>query len=513
MQNGEKISFSFRIEQTKSGYPTLAVKPADDAKDIFLHSRFNPLSESERFSGKYDPSKYDFIIVLGAALGYHLLPLKDLAAEYKKVIIIDYVKESKDILKQNPLAGFIFNSENIHLLAGLSPGEIAEFLKQQISFDSIKGISVVDHPQSVRLCPEFYKDVNSEISSIIDSKGSNAATIRRFAMRYVSNIIRNLHSTKKFHPVSSLFGKFKTYRAFVVTPGPSLPDYLGLIHSLKDSVFIISVDSAIATLAHAGITPDIVVSIDPQPYVEEHLAAFIPSDIISVFSISSYYKCPAEYGGYISMNTHPVSQVVEGFSSSPVGSVDSLTGSVAGDALSLAVKCGFEEIYLFGFDFSFSDFNIYARGTSYQTRFSACMNSRFSPPETRNLNYIMQASGALKSEGRFTRKSFLNYKQNMERFLEKNRISGVFNFDSNSLKLNGTVSAGPDEINKIKELHSLDKPEIKKNAVSRSVSLNRLIDLKNMKDFLNNKKIKQELARESGCSHKINKFNKTLSLL
>ena len=509
MKNKDTASLTYRLEKTGSGYPTLIVNYG--GKDTPLHSTVNPLSEAERFASRYDPGRYDFLVILGAAFGYHLLSLKDIISGYKKVVIIDFISDAADILKQNPLAGFIFDSSEIMILSGVSPEKVSDILETEIDFDSIRGISLVEHPPSVRISPGYYNTVADALSGIIDSKSSNAATIKRFAMRYVSNIIKNLENTGSFYPVSDLFGLFKGHKAAVIASGPSLYNYTGIIKDMKDSVFIICVDSALSVLKRSEVTPDIMVSIDPQAYVTEHLERDPGDETLKLFSISSHYARSSEYGGFLSLNSHPLSQVMEKFSSGNSGSIDSGTGSVAGDALNLALKCGFETIYLFGFDFSFSDYNIYSRGTSYQKRYSQYFNNRFMTQETLNLNYIMRASGSVKKDNRFTRRSFINYKEKMEKLIKDSNHPRIFNINSAGLPIEGT--ARKDSAGISHSSSDINKEKMKKSIQSRSTALNKTVSIPDIKKFITNRQISDQLAAESGCAHKKEIFYKKISSL
>jgi hypothetical protein len=150
-----------------------------------------------------------------------------------------------------------------------------------------------------------------------------------------------------------------------------------------------------------------------------------------------HHSLVKRYGGYLSLNTHPVSQLIEELFPGRVGSIDSRTGSVAGDAVMLALKAGFRDIGLAGFDFSFNGFNIYARGTAYQRRYAEFFQNRVVNVETSNFNYIMKSSRGYRRGGKYTRKSFIQYKESIEKFLG-GYDTGIFhNINETGLPLEG----------------------------------------------------------------------------
>ena len=80
-------SLLYFIEQTKEKAPTLALQQKD--KKLYLHSRFYPTKERLPKNITIDTNKYDTLIVLGSALGYHLQTLKEKVSTYTKIFIID----------------------------------------------------------------------------------------------------------------------------------------------------------------------------------------------------------------------------------------------------------------------------------------------------------------------------------------------------------------------------------------------------------------------------------------
>lgn len=448
---------------------------------------------------------------MGAGLGYHLEPLAKLIDSYYKIIVIDPLAEAEEILKINPNLDFLFISKKFHLISGADTKKTKSILTDLIDLDLIKGIATVELPQSVRLFPKFFKSVSSAVSSLIDSKGSNTATIKKFSTRLALNAAANLGSLKIFYPTSSLFNKFKGYPAALIASGPSLDKYIETIKSAQQSIFILCVDSAVQPLVRSGINPDIVISIDPQPHIAEHFASEKLEDALKVFSVNSYPPISKKLGGFLSLNSHPLAQAAEQISRTDIGSIDSRTGSVAGDALALALKCGFSEIFLFGFDFSFIDFSIYARGTAYQNRYSIYLNNRFSTAETKNLNYIMKSSRAHKKEGRFTRKVFLNYKIKLEEFIQSSGARNIFNFNAYGLVTAGAEAAGDDSL--LTKLKPIDKNAFTRKITAKLKPMSESISPGQINRLIDSPDIIGELAEKSGCADKNKKFRRILNLM
>ncbi len=415
-----EIDITYSIVKTRQGNDTILVRSG--GREIYLHSRISPEREADLLAGRFDPARFDVLIVLGCGLGYHLVPLQEMLDRYSEVIIIDVVPGIEKEIERNGITSFLTGSPRVTIVAGKSAADVADFLSSKIDMDRIRGISVLEHPASVRAFAEYYDVVRKEVEKLIHLKAGNKATREAFGPRYVANILRNVRHFEEARPVRSLFGAFTERPAVIAASGPSLEEDIGLMCEEQQRFFIVAVDSALPVLCRCGIVPDLVVSVDPQPYVREH---FIRCDTVNtpvVCSISSHPSVLERGRTFVSLNTHPFAQLAAEVYGDAIGSVNSSTGSVAGDAISLCRACGFSAIGITGLDFSFSGYRIYARGTAYQDRYASFFQNRVTTVEGLNCRYVLGSSGAMKREGKFTRKSFLQYRHLIGDYILNNRM-------------------------------------------------------------------------------------------
>ena len=414
-------------------------------KDVPLHSKVDPEREAETFRDRLDPKRYDLIIALGVGLGYHLVPIGERIDEYYHVVLVDALPDLAVPIRQNRLTSFLLGSPRVSLLSGRPANEVVSFLSGMLDMDRVRGISVLEHPASARLFNDYYGEIKKAIDDMITVRAGNKATRQAFGPLFVRNIVKNFESLGDAMPVRDLFDAFTGYPAVITGSGPSLDGDIGTLARYQDRAFIVAVDSALPALYGSGITPDIIVSIDPQPYVREHFLGVDTGDAIRVFSISSHPPGRSLVNGYISLNTHPLSQLADEAYGGSIGSIDSATGSVAGDAVELCLKCGFSTIGITGFDFSFSDFTIYARGTAYQRRYGTYFQDRLATVEGWNARYILKNSGGQRYGGKFTRKSFLHYRQSLEDYIRNNTIRNVYSLNDRGIPISGVRSTGLDD--------------------------------------------------------------------
>jgi len=473
-------NLSYKIEPAKDGNFSLIVE--QNGRDIPLHSRINPLKEGDAPGYRLEPEKFDLLVVLGCGLGYNLIELKKISAQFRSVIVIDILPGIEGEIAKNLHTSFLLQRDNIRFLTGMDINEIDEALSEIIDFQVIKGMQVIEHPQSLRIFPAYYDEVRSLIKRLIDKKAGDKATIRTFGNIFLKNALNNLNNFKSVHPVSALAGRFSGRKAVIVSSAPSLEDNIDKLKLHEKSLYIIAVDSALPVLKSYGIKPDFVVSIDPQARIGEHFLGHDFSEAIHVFSIVSPPELVRKHKGFISLNSHPVSQVIDDMYPSKNSSIDSATGSVAGDAFIFALNAGFEYIAMTGFDFSFSENIIYARETAYQKRYALYFNNRFKTAETFNAEYIFKSSGSLLYGGKYTRRAFINYRNSLDFLIKEKKSDNIFMINKRGLPLLNTKIADFDSFMGIPCSVKDDKSEY----LSR-------VKVEKRPDYINVQKVKERM--------------------
>ncbi len=469
---------TYKIVKTGQDLDTILV--TSGGRDVPLHSRVNPERDFELLKDKFDPSRYDFLVILGVGLGYHCLPLKNLLDRYRRVILVDILGGIDTAIGANRVTSFLLEDPRVTLAAGKTAAEVESIVSEKLDMDDVRGIAVLEHPASIRIFGDYYNMIKKSIDKIIAIKAGNKATRQAFGGRYLRNVLLNFAMMKKARPVRSLFNAFAGYPVIIVGSGPSLDDDGVMIHRYQERFFIIAVDSALPVLEQKGIRPDLVITVDPQPYVQEHFLGCGTAGVLAVYSISSHPSLVQGLRGFMSLNSHPFSQLASEVYGGSIGSVDSGTGNVSGDAVNLAVKCGFSSIGITGLDFSFSRFAVYARGTAYQKRYGAFFQDRFSTVEGLNMKYIMISSGGTRHGGRFTRKSFLHYHHALEDYVRDNDLSSIIALNDRGIGVAGAVSMDMETY-----IGRHCRNDIDKKSVTEAVdSSSRLINLAPLADAL-----------------------------
>ena len=490
----------YRIENTRSGLPTLIVET--DGRLTPMHSKIDPQREPATAPSDIDPARHDFLVVLGCGLGYGLASLASRIHEFSHVVIVERLAGMKNIISANGNTMFLAGSANVTFIEEQDPAAVQEILGGLISLDTIRGIRILEHPQSLRIFPDYYSEIRRCVTSLIDRKAGSAGAKRVFGSRYLRNGLMNLACKDLFCPVSALFGAYPSMDAVVVTSGPGLEESLDLLRIYQESVLVVAADSSLPVLSGAGIHADYVLAVDPQAYITEHFAGVYRSSPDLILSLSGYAGTASmkrwSEGGcglYLSMNSHPLCQIINELFPERIGDLDSRTGNVAGDAVLLALRMNVKRAALVGFDFSFPGGRIYARGSAYQRRYSSILNSRLRPVETSNMNYIRQG-GTVREQNVSTRRSFLQYRGSLHDMARREGADKLFHVREKGLSI-----AGMSEVALIDFLRDTnpgcDKTVLRRDLREKGESLRTGISMRRLRNFLLRDDVFEALLDES----------------
>ncbi len=220
---------------------------------------------------------------------------------------------------------------------------------------TLKRCISVDMSGGTLLYPDFYHSIIPMIDEVISRFWKNRMTLIKMGRLYSRNLFRNLGrlpGSRRFMP-SSICRPI-----LVLGAGPSLDSGLEKILSLKDSFFIIAVDSALTPLLKRGIRPDCVIALESQLANEKAFIGTAGSriglltdltsrgQIISVLGgVSTFFFSEFADAGFLrklrSLNVLPVSIPA-------LGSV-----GVAAVYLALSLRANNAPVFFAGLDFCY----------------------------------------------------------------------------------------------------------------------------------------------------------------
>jgi len=347
----------------------LNIKHLKEQSKYLLYSKYDPTHESERWLESYDKdmSSNKNCILYGLGLTYHLAAILTKYPEIKIFIYepeIDIFIEALKVISVETL----FNHKNIvRIFVGKEDKTLSRFLEDLYYYAKFP-IVLLDIP--------IYRtiDINYILKFVkaVDKINMQKIMITGFGERFGDityiNSIRNIPKLMSTPSIKLLKGQFKGCTALIVGGGPSLQYDIEYIKENRDHLFIIAAGSSIQSLMHFGVTPHMIVSMDPGA---ANANIFIKSN-------SKYNDIPLLYIPQIHheiINIHSENNVFGYFSNDPIINYyidiynkDYLfepTYSVTGTAIQAAIYMGADEIILAGQDLSFPGSQRYSPGASH----------------------------------------------------------------------------------------------------------------------------------------------------
>ncbi|MBI1387737.1 MAG: DUF115 domain-containing protein [bacterium] len=347
-------SQSVRVIDTPSGLPSIRIDR--NGREILLHSGRDPGKEAQRWAERANLDSSYNLMVLGCGLFHHIFHLVQRCKTMLNNLVI--VEENIDVLyavfQTNDLGPYLL-TKSTHFLLKPSVSEIRDFINKELTTFSLNGLSVIQHPASVELNPEYYQQIVQIVKESMQSGEILLRTKVQIGGMIQENIIRNFPALLSSPPVSQLRNILQGKPAFVIAAGPSLDRQLDELEKVADPGVIIASDTVFKTLTARGIHPHFVVSTDPTPLNARHFEGLTDlGESVFVFSPSLYHKVANQLGGSKVAIPLQSARLLKTLRDVFPEGADLKTGTNVGQTcFNLAVYLGCDPVILVGLDLSF----------------------------------------------------------------------------------------------------------------------------------------------------------------
>ncbi|HEX5108981.1 MAG TPA: 6-hydroxymethylpterin diphosphokinase MptE-like protein [Vicinamibacterales bacterium] len=206
------------------------------------------------------------------------------------------------------------------------------------------------------------------VKKIVFGVRANAEARRKFAPRYLLNVVRNIPAIVDGGDVRALAGRYTGVPAIITAAGPSLDAALGPLVDLHCRGLLIACDTTLRPLLGAGIVPHLAVGADPgqanaRHFLElpEHRRTWLVAESALDPSASATF---AERTLWFRLaNHHPWPWLTQ--HGVQAGQLE-MWGSVLTAAFQVALVAGCDPIVIAGADLAFTGNRPYCRGTTYE---------------------------------------------------------------------------------------------------------------------------------------------------
>lgn len=350
---------------SKSGH-LIARLRTDRGKEYLLHSYYDPIAEGEGVVKRINWRGVTHVLILGFGCGYHVRAVLNKVSDDVDVYAIEPDITLFKAVLENVNLRDVLSHKNLKLFVGLQPIGIVGMFYKVFKVQDLKSIEVIKHPVYAKLVPAYFSEVEKRLKEAIRLLLTNLITSMISTIRDQRNMLYNIDWIVRNPGVGELFGRFRGKPAVVVSAGPSLDKNIYYLRGMEDRVLIVSTDTGMNALLSHGIKPHIVTVGDP---FESNYNCFM------------FTKPEDERGIWLVADPRVAGRIIESWGGDAmvgelgstfmnwlkqfIGSKGSLIawGSVATQAMSVAVNLGANPLIFIGQDLSYVDGRKYASYT------------------------------------------------------------------------------------------------------------------------------------------------------
>lgn len=383
----------FPIEPSRSGAWTVRAA-GPDGKPFYLHSRYDPVSEADRFASSVEIEGNFGFIVSGLGLGYHVTALCERIQGDAIVVVCEpSVEMIATAFTCVDFAGLI-ESHRILFLIDAGKSRLHELLKPYGTLIML-GTQFVRHEPSVRLGEPPHAAIISAITEFVTYTRMTLMTLVSNAKITCQNIAMNLVHYVQTPPIDILRNRFAGNPCVVISAGPSLSRNIDQLAAMKGRAVLCAVQTALKPLMARGIVPDFATSLDFHEMSRKFYdGAGDLSRVHLVAEPKASWHVTDRYPGPMSLLDNDWARLVIG---DDLAARDGLKAgaTVAHLAFYLAVYMGCDPIIFVGQDLAFTGHVFYVPGVEIHQAWRSEIN-RFNNMEQKEWDRIMRNGSILR---------------------------------------------------------------------------------------------------------------------
>lgn len=339
------------LQEERGGWRNLVIEREN--VQIPFHRQVDPFGEIS--SSAEEIAEVDVFICIGTGFGYHLLNLLPIIPSSVKVLLIEPVFEALVLfMTEQDLSNFL--TDNVEIAYAPEPDIALEILKKRFPRYRTLKLRMVQLESMSRLEGHYSKALAESIKHASDRQLVFLRSMQEQHQQIFDHTLANMDFSAVCEIPKAGFGKGS--RVIIAGSGPSLEYNSALLPEVANSALVIAAGSALNSLLHYGIEPDIVLVGDPKslnvlhfPEENYHIDLFfdpvVSPEIIKRFSRRHFIVSAGHKLTNILMSHWDIPRL-------------ECWGTVSSMAIALAEFADFDEIVLIGTDFSFSGHQIHA---------------------------------------------------------------------------------------------------------------------------------------------------------
>lgn len=374
------------LVQTRSGEPTIRLA-GDDGRELFVHSRYDPIAEARQFVNALPEVDNATFIVHGMGLGY---TLRELERRWRRPVLL--LCESNAALLKAALCitdvSEALRSGRLTILTNPDRAALHEKLSAG-NADLLLGMHFVAPPASTRCDAAFHERMRTGLLDWVSYSRMQMMTLLKTARVTFRNVAFALPHYLRESGVETLKDRAAGYPAIIVAAGPSLARNIRQLAGLRERAVVIAVQTVFKVLLELGIRPHFVTSLDFHDVSAEFFRGI--DDVSDCVLVAEPKAAPAVLDGYSGRRCvlrHRYFDSLLRGAAPPRGGLRA-GSTVAHLAFYLAEHLGCDPIVFVGQDLSFSDGMFYMPGSPIEGIWSPEMG-RFQTVEMKQWDRIVR---------------------------------------------------------------------------------------------------------------------------
>lgn len=345
--------FKYEIIASRRGPET--VRLTNGQKEIYLHSKYDPIKEAETFADNIYNGEIGIFLVLGLALGYHVQALAKKLHTDQKIIAIENNETIYRLAERKGLYDEIRTNKQVSINKVFTLEAYIKLFQKLIGDVNLK---LLVYGPSLESFPEEFREVKELIEEYRVKEQSTTSFLPIILENFYENIKHYNYS------VDSLFGKYGNQPIVVIAAGPSLDKNVHLLKEVGNKGIILAVGRAVRSVVKAEIKPDYIIVSDAKDYTYKQFANIEKIKNIPVIGLSTtdanIFK---KHVGTKYIALQEGLDEAEAYAREKGHSLVDTGGSVATTALDVAIKMGGNPIIMVGQDLAYTDGRTHASGT------------------------------------------------------------------------------------------------------------------------------------------------------
>ena len=358
-----RSSDAIRFIETDEGVETV------ELDGVAMGSKRRPMSEAEKFAGKFDATNTACCAVVGFAMGYHCPVLLESIGHCGIVVCFE-----PDAALLRSVFGRVdytalFSSGRFYLVTDAQDSATLSQMFNGIEAVVGLGVEILYHPPSKARLAQSGGRFGEALSDVMRAARTHVVTALANSQISFRNLINNLDHYTTSAGIASLKDSCVGKAAVVVSAGPSLERNLDQLGEpgVRDSVVIIAVQTVLKQMLARGIKPHFVAALDYHEISKRFYEGLTREDVEGIRLIVEPKANPAILdafpGEVVCVGDELLDRMLGDELKRDMGDLDK-GGTVAHLCYYFARCLGCDPVIFIGQDLGFTDGQYYAAGAA-----------------------------------------------------------------------------------------------------------------------------------------------------